>query len=151
MSSESANSEDCQLHTEHCDTSQTSQPPKTTALKNHLHFSTVQLDPHGILPTKAKAAFSDTLLEFDDMFSPSLPGYNGKAGPSQAVVNMGLVLPPQRKGRIPQYSRNQLSELQEQLNLLEEQGVFKLPEDIGITVEYPNPSFLVKLELSLWD
>ena len=144
MSSENANSENCQLNTEHSKISQTSQLPNTTALKNHLHSSTVQLDPHGILPTKAKQAFSDTLREFDDVFSPSLPGYNGKAGPFQAVVNMGPVLPPQRKGRIPQYSRNQLSELQEQFNLLEEQGVFKPPEDIGITVEYLNPSFLVK-------
>jgi hypothetical protein len=144
MSSESANSDNCQLNTEHCETSQTSQPPKTTALKNHLHSSTVQLDPHGVLPTKANKAFSDTLREFDKVFSPSLPGYNGKTGPFQTVVNMGPVSPPQRKGRIPQYSCNQLSELQEQFNLLEEQDVFKPPEDIEITVEYLNPSFLVK-------
>jgi hypothetical protein len=130
MSSEHANSENCQLDTKHSKTSQTSQLPKTTVLKNHLHSSTVQLDPHGILPTKAKQAFSDTLREFDDVFSPSLPGYNGKAGPFQAVVNIGPVLPPQRKGRIPQYSHNQLSELQEQFNLLEEQGVFKPPEEL---------------------
>jgi hypothetical protein len=57
---------------------------------------------------------------------------------------MGPVLQPQRKGKIPQNSRNQLSELQEQFNLLEEQGVFKPPEDIRITVDYLNPSFLVK-------
>jgi hypothetical protein len=57
---------------------------------------------------------------------------------------MGPVLQPQRKGRIPQNSCNQLSELQEQFNLLEEQDVFKPPEDIRITVEYLNPSFLVK-------
>ncbi|CAC5378809.1 unnamed protein product [Mytilus coruscus] len=55
---------------------------------------------------------------------------------------MGPVQSPQRKGRVPQYSRNQLVELQQKFNELEAFGVFKRPEDIG--VEYVNPSFLVK-------
>ena len=53
-------------------------------------------------------------------------------------------MPPQRKGRLPQYSPNQLELLQAQFNELEAIGVFKKPEDLGITVEYLNPSFLVK-------
>ena len=57
---------------------------------------------------------------------------------------MGPVEPPQRKGRLPQYARNKLVELQEKLDQLEELGVFKCPEDIGISIEYLNPSFLVK-------
>ena len=35
-------------------------------------------------------------------------------------------------------------ELQEKCDQLEELGVFKRPEDIGISIEYLNPSFLVK-------
>lgn len=120
-------------------------PKKTLTAKNSVPYSsTVQLNPHNVLTKNDRQAFLDTLSEFDNVFSPSLPGYNGKAGPFQATVNMGPVLPPQRKGRLPQYSRNQLSELQEQFNLLEEQGVFIRPEEIGVTVEYLNPSFLVK-------
>ena len=57
---------------------------------------------------------------------------------------MGPVEPPQRKGRLPQYARGKLVELQEKFDKLEELGVFKRPEDIGISVEYLNPSFLVK-------
>ena len=45
-------------------------------------------------------------------------------------------MPPQRKGRLPQFSRNQLELLQAQFNELEAIGVFKKPEDLGITVEY---------------
>ena len=56
---------------------------------------------------------------------------------------MGPVQPPQRKGRLPQYSRNKLIELQNKFDELERQGVFQRPEDIGITIEYLNPSFLV--------
>ena len=43
----------------------------------------------------------------------------------------------------PQYSRNKLVQLQAKFDELERQGVFQRPEDIGITIEYLNPSFLV--------
>ena len=52
--------------------------------------------------------------------------------------------PPQRIGRLPKYARNQLVELQQKFDELEALGVFRRPEDINITVEYLNPSFLVK-------
>ena len=65
-------------------------------------------------------------------------------GPFEAVVNMGPVQPPQRKGGLPQYSYGQLQELQDKFNKLENIGVFNQPEDLGITLEYLNPSFLVK-------
>ena len=64
--------------------------------------------------------------------------------PTKPKVNMGPVEPPQRKGRLSQYARDQLIELQEKFDHLEQLGVFRRPEDVGITVEYLNPSFLVK-------
>ena len=57
---------------------------------------------------------------------------------------MGPVEPPQRKGRLPQYSRGKLVELQQKFDDLEEMGVFKRLEDVGKSAEYLNPSFLVK-------
>ena len=57
---------------------------------------------------------------------------------------MGPAQPPQRKGHVPQYSRDKLVELQEKFDELEQCQVFRCPEDVGITVEYLNPSFLVK-------
>ena len=59
-------------------------------------------------------------------------------------MNIGPVQPPQRKGCVPQYSLNQLVELQAKFDELEQAQVFRLPEDLGTTVEYRNPSFLVK-------
>ena len=78
------------------------------------------------------------------MFDPNYGGYNGAVGPFEARVNMGPVEPPQRKGRLPLYPRGRLVELQEKFDALESLGVFKRPEDIGVAVEYLNPSFLVK-------
>ena len=57
---------------------------------------------------------------------------------------MGSVEPPQQKGCLPQYGRDKLVELQEKFDHLEQLGVFPRPEDVGITVEYLNLSFLVK-------
>ena len=56
---------------------------------------------------------------------------------------MGPVEPPQWNGRLPQYARDKLVELQEKFDHQEQLGVFQ-HQDVGITVKYVNPSFLVK-------
>ena len=104
----------------------------------------VVVDPDNTLSPGDRDKFHALHSEYASVFDPSYPGYNGSAGPFEAVVNMGPVQPPQRKGRLPQYSNGKLHELQQKFNELESLGVFARPEDIGITVEYLNPSFLVK-------
>ena len=108
------------------------------------HSEGVLLDPDNTLPDDVKHQFTSLLLEYDTIFDPQIKGYNGACGPFEATVNMGPVQPPQRKGHVPQYARKMLVELQEKFDELETLGVFKCPEDVGITVEYLNPSFLVK-------
>ena len=108
------------------------------------HSDKVILDPDNILSSDCREKARQLLRDHDEVFSPDLSGYNGAVGPFEAVVNMGPVEPPQRKGRLPQYARNKLTELQTKFDELESKGVFKKPEDVGITVEYLNPSFLVK-------
>ena len=78
------------------------------------------------------------------MFDPNYAGYNGHVGPFDAVVNMGPVQPPQRKGHLPQYARNQLVELQAKFDEFETMGVCVRPEDVPVNVEYLNPSLLIK-------
>ena len=116
-----------------------SQPQTST-----FHSDQVSLDPDGILPPNEQASFITLLKEFDRVFDPRIPGYNGSTGPIQGVVNMGPDQPPQRKGRMPQYARNQLEQSQTKFDELEAIGVLKLPEDLGVVAEYLNPSFLMK-------
>ena len=71
-----------------------SQPQTST-----FHSDQVFLDPDGILSPNEKASFITLLKEFDRLFDPRIPGYNGSAGPIQRVVNMGPAQPPQRRGR----------------------------------------------------
>ena len=118
--------------------------PKSSPTITQLHSQSVSLDPDHILPEDTRALFSSLLTEFEEVFDHDYKGYNGASGPFEAVVNMGPVQPPQRKGRLPQYARDKLLERQQKFDELEEKGVFARPEDIGITVEYLNPSFLVK-------
>ena len=96
------------------------------------------------LPQDIQAEFYSLMKESDSVFDPNFKGYNGAAGPFQAKVNMGPVEPPQRKGRLPQNDRGKLVLLQEKFDELEELGVFKTPEKANTTVEYLNPSFLVR-------
>ena len=106
--------------------------------------SGVQLDSANLLPPNVQSSFRSLLCDFDTVFDPTNQGYNGAVGPFQAKVNMGPVKPPQHKGRLPQYSRDKLQDLQNKFDELEKLGVFKRPQDINVTVEYLNPSFLVK-------
>lgn len=77
-------------------------------------------------PPDMKTEFQKTMLDFDDVFCSTLDGYNGKAGRFEAKVNLRPVQPPQRKGRIPQYSCNQLEELLRQFSELESKGVLNV-------------------------
>ena len=108
------------------------------------HSEQVSVDPDGIFSPDEKRNTLSLLKEFDRVFDPVIPGYNGAAGPIKGVVNMGPVQPPQRKGRMPQYARGQLEQLQTKFDELEQTGVFQRPEDLNVVAEYLNPSFLVK-------
>ena len=103
-----------------------------------------RVDLESILDDTMRGKFQSLLEEYDRVFEPAFKGYNGAEGPFQAVVSMGPAQPPQRKCRVPQYSRDKLDELQQKFNDLKRKGVFVKPEDVGITVVFLNPSFLVK-------
>ena len=117
--------------------------PATRKCPLNASVSAVQLDPDGILPSDTRAKFAELTSDFASVFESTLPGYNGAKGPIQGIVNIGSVEPPQRPGRVPQYERSRLGDLQAKFDELEALGVFAKPEDLGVTVEHVNPSFLV--------
>ena len=108
------------------------------------YFTDVKLDPENNMNDTIKQKFIDQLERYNHVFSPDLPGYNGASGNVKAVINMGPVQPPQRKGKLPLYSRNNMEVLQQKCDELEAMGVFCKPEDVNVNVEYVNPSFLVR-------
>ena len=97
-------------------------------------------DPGHCLPDTIRNQFHSLHLEYDDVFNPAVFKYNGASGKIEAFVNIGPTLPPQRKGRLPQYNRSTLEELQDKFDELESAGVFAKPEQVNVQVEYLNTS-----------
>ena len=119
-------------------------PTRPVAPSPMPHSSSVTVDPDHCLTPATRQQFLDAHSQFDTVFNPSIPKYNGASGNIQAVVNIGPTLPPQRKGRLPHYNRQDLLTLQDKFDELEALGVFAKPEQVNCTVEYLNLSFLVK-------
>ena len=118
--------------------------PKQSLQNNQFAFKEINIDPHNITPIEYKNRLESICESYGHVFSPKFTGYNGRDGNVKAVVNMGPVMPPQRKGRMPLYNKDKLTLLQNKFDELEELGVFARPENVGINIEYLNPSFLVK-------
>ena len=116
---------------------------KLTVPKNAPYSATIEINEKKLSPDIV-AEFKAVNSQFDEVFNPSIGCYNGNSGDIKGVVNMGPVLPPQRKGRVPQYSRNRMEEVQMKCDELEAMGVLAKPETVGVVAEYLNPSFLVK-------
>ena len=121
-------------------------PPQQPTTKTAVtpFSSAIVCDPDNAMPLSTRQLFHDLHKQYDNVFNPAIAKYNGASGKIQAVVNMGTVKPPQRKGRLPQYNREASITLQEKFDELEAAGVFAKPEDVNIVVEYLNLSFLVR-------
>lgn len=122
------------------DTNATCQTPTQVAPFS----SKISVDPDEILTQEQRDKFNELHTLYDHVFNPAISRYNGASGNIEAIVNMGKVQPPQRKGRMPLYNRNQMVELQAKFDQLESQGVFAKPDDVHVNVEYLNLSFLVR-------
>ena len=112
--------------------------------ENHLAYKDIIIDPDNITPPEYKDRLESICDSYNHVFRSKIGGYNGRDGAVKAVVNMGPVLPPQRKGRVPMYNKDKLNLLQSKFDELEELGVFAKPEDVNVIVEYLNPSMLIK-------
>ena len=115
-----------------------------TPKKTNPYSSAVNLNPDGVLSPEESNKFRSLLNQYDEVFNPKISKYNQKSGKCYVEVNMGPNPPPQHKGKLPFYGRNNLVELQDKFDALTEKGVFQRPQDIGVTVENLNTSFLVK-------
>ena len=119
-------------------------PPPNKLTASVEHASLVSVDPDGILPTETKNEFINLHPREAEVFNPNIGLYNHAFGHYEASVNMGSAKPPQRKGRLPLYSRNQLTTLQEHFDEHEKLGVLIKPSTVSTNIEYLSPSFLVK-------
>ena len=123
---------------------QSSSTTKKHIKDDSLAYKDISIDPQNITPLEYSERFKSICESYSHVFNTKFRGYNGRDGAVKAIVNMGPVLPPQRKGRMPLYNKDKLLLLQNKFDELEELGVFEKPENIGVNVEYLNSSFLVR-------
>lgn len=120
---------------------------KPTLPKKGLYSDQVTLNPDNLLSKSEENLFRQTLETYDEVFNPKISVYNGKSGSCYVEVNIGANLPPQRKGRLPFYGKDDLADLQNKFDEMVEKGILSRPQDIGVTVENTHPSFFVKNKL----
>ncbi len=113
--------------------------------KSSLPFSSaVTIDPDSLLSPSEKTQFTELHRIYDNVFNPRFGPYNGQSGNVRAKVNLGSVVPPSSKPKLPVYKQSNLQQLQEEADKLEALGVLAKPEDVGVDVLFASSSFLVK-------
>ena len=105
------------------------------------HF---RVDPDNQLNPSEKQQFINLHKGYDYVFNPNFGAYNDFSGKIHANINIGPVIPPPRKGKLPFYNQSTLCLLQKEADKLEALGVLAKPEHIGADVKFTSPSFLVK-------
>ena len=120
-----------------------SSPPIQT--KSYIPFSsTLSTDPDNLLNAESKERFISLNKSFDNVFNPHFGVYNDRSGRIRAKLNLGQVIPPSQKHKLPHYSHSQLQQLQDEADKLECLDVLAKLEDVGVDVQFASPSFLVK-------
>lgn len=107
-------------------------------------YTEIKIDDDSPLDSKYRKLFNEVNKKYCYVFNSKPSLYNGKSGKIEGRVNMGQVLPPQRKGRMPSYTHEKMCILQDEFDSLEKMGIFAKPEQLDISVEYINLSFLIK-------
>ena len=104
----------------------------------------ITVDKNNQLPPDISAEFHNLHQEFQTAFEPTIRGNNKNFGFVQVIVNMSYVQPPQRKGRAPNTHKANFLTYKKNFVQLEQLGVFKKVEDVGVVAENLNPFFLIK-------
>ena len=118
--------------------------PQATQKSDKASYSDIIIDPNNKLSPKERQTFDTLHSKYHAVFHHDIGCYNDASGKIRASINIGSVEPPSQKGRLPQYDRNNMQELQTKMDELESMGVLAKPDEVGVTVEHVSPSFLVK-------
>ena len=111
----------------------------------------VVLDPDNQLSQGWKLKFKTVCEEYSDIINPRPGKYNGYYGRVDNSINFSSVPPPTVRAHLPNYSHEMLQILAAKMDKLEEWGVLKTPEEIGVVPEFVVPSMLLpKPEKGEW-
>ena len=101
------------------------------------------MDPDGQMPSSWKKRFINICESYSDIITPVPGKYNGAFGHVSTDINFTSVPPSNLKTYLPKYSHEMLKVLGSKMDDLEQWGVLRKPEDLGIVPEFVVPSLLV--------
>ena len=95
--------------------------------------------------------FKTICEEYSDIINPRPGKYNGYYGRVDNSINFSAIPPPTIRAHLPKYSQDMMEILAKKMDKLEDWGVLKKPEDIGVVPEFVVPSMLMpKPEKDEW-
>ena len=118
--------------------------PTVDSLNKFEGKNCINLNEANNLSKVEKENFRELHGKYEPVFTPGIGCYNNYSGEFQHNVNISPNLPPQRRGRIPDYCKDDKELLQAKFDQLLAEGVFSRAEEVKQPVEYVHPSFLVK-------
>ena len=120
----------------------TSLPPSPTPDKKHL--ADIQIDPDLQLPHEWRQTFADICEQYVDVFNPHPGCYNDSWGKVDNSINWaGSAPPPSLKACLPTYSHDMLQQVAKLMDDMEDWGILKTPEDMGVIPANVAPSMLL--------
>jgi len=115
------------------------------------YLKVISLDPDNILPASWKKRLFTVCQRFSHLITPRLGKYIGFFGQVDNSINFTSTPPPSTKARLPKYNHKMLRIMADKMDRLEEWGVLRKPEDIGVVPEFVLPSMLTtKSEENEW-
>ena len=115
----------------------------STQAINKSNSSYIDVDSATCLSKEERTIFKNIHVKYSAVFSEGVGCYNGYFGKFEHIVNMSPNLPPQRRGRVPDYCRNNKERLQQIFDRLLKEQVLSRAEDVKQPIEHVHPSFLV--------
>ena len=117
--------------------------PSNIPPDNQNYIDQVSIDPNNQMTKIWKKSFLNLCESFSDIITPQPGRYNGYYGHTSTDINFSSTPPSNLKTYLPKYSHDMLKALAEKMDALENWGVLRKPEDLGIVPEFVVPSMLV--------
>ena len=115
------------------------------------YLDEISVDPDNILSSAWKQRFLSICKEYSHIITPRPGKYNGFYGRIDNSINFSASPPPSIRAHLPKYNHDMLKIMGEKMDRLEEWGVLKKPEEIGVVPEFVVPSMLMpKSEKGEW-
>ena len=109
---------------------------------DHDYVNEVVIDPDEKLPAQWRNRFKTICSNFRDIITPRPGKYNGFYGRIDNSINFSNTPPPSIRAHLPKYSHTMLQVMAKKMDKLEEWGVLRKPEDVGVVPEFVLSSML---------